>query len=172
MEELEEKGTIALPVPDILKVIDGTYDGWVPLKNIVDGAEIAERVLSIYCDTRDFALGWNFEKPKSYKKAECGLEVRTNEGLARMKRLENSSAVNNYLIEPKEIVPWLKKLCEKSGGYEEDWRMLVAGVDGCRGWDIKYIRFVKWGNGKFMVCNSYWMPVKWKRILDNLKKPY
>lgn len=159
-------------VPDILRVIDGEYDEWVLLKKIVDDAEIADSVKTISCDTRDFALGWNFKRPEPYKKAECGLEVRSNEGLARMKRIEQSPALKDYLIEPSEIVPWLKKLCEKSGGFEEDWRMLSATVDGCYGWDIKYIRFVRHESGRFMVCNSYWVPVKWRKILDNLKKPY
>ena len=159
-------------VPDILKVIDGEYDEWVLLKKIVDDAEIADSVKTISCDTRDFALGWNFKRPEPSKKAECGLEVRSNEGLARMKRIEYSPALNDYLIEPSEIVPWLKKLCEKSGGFEEDWRMLSATVDGCYDWDIKYIRFVRHESGRFMVCNSYWVPVKWRKIYDNLKKPY
>ena len=157
---------------EVLRVIDGEYDDWVMLKKIVDDAKIADAVQTISCDTRDFALGWNFEQPESYKKAACGLERRSNEGLARMRRLKDSPAIGDYLIEPSEIVPWLKKLCEKSGGYDEDWRMLVANVYGCHGWDIKYIRFVKHTDGRFFVCNAYWMPVKWRKIYDNLKKPY
>lgn len=159
-------------IPDVLKIIDGEYDDWVPIKQISDDATISPGVETISCDTRDFALGWNFKQPESYKKAECGLEVRTNEGLARMCRLKGSPAIGDYLIERSEIVPWLKKLCEKSGGYDEDWRMSVANVYGCHGWDIKYIRFVKHTDGRFFVCNAYWMPVKWGKILDNLQKPY
>jgi len=158
-------------VPEVLSVIDGEYDEWVLLKRIIDDVVVAEHVQTISCDTRDFALGWNFEKLQPYKKAECGLEVRTNEGLTRIRRIQNSSAISEYLIEVSEIIPWLKQLCEKSGGYEEDWRMLSADVKGCTDWDIKYIRFVRHGN-KFMVCNAYWMPVKWRKILANLRKPY
>lgn len=157
-------------IPDILKVIDGEYDEWVPLKRIVDDVAIADAVQTIYCDTRDFALGWNFKPLVPFKKASCGLERRTNEGLARMRRLKDSPAIGDYLIECNEIVPWLKRLCEESGGYDEDWRMLTANIDGCRDWDIKYIRFVRHESGRFMVCNSYWMPVKWHKILNNLKR--
>lgn len=156
-------------IPDKLVVISGEYDDWVPLQRIDDEATIADDVQTISCDTRDFALGWNFKKPEPYKKAECGLEVRTNEGLARARRIANSKALGDYLIEPGEIVSWLKKLCEKSGGYDEDWRYLAASVDGCDGWDIKYIRFVRHDNGRFMVCNAYWFPIKWRKVLDNLK---
>ena len=159
-------------LPEVLTVIDGTYDECVPLKTILDDARIVEDVQTISCDTRDFALGWNFKKPEPYKKPECVLEDRTNEGLARARRIENSKALGDYLIKPGEIVPWLKKLCEKSGGYDEDWRYLTASVDGCDGWDIKYIRFVRHDNGRFMVCNAYWWPIKWRKILDNLKNPY
>lgn len=159
-------------LPEVLTVIDGTYDEWVPLKTILDDARIVEDVQTISCDTRDFALGWNFTKPEPYKKAECGLEVRTNEGLARARRIEHSKALGDYLIEPGEIVPWLKRLCEKSGGYDEDWRYLEADVKDCLGWDIKYIRFIRHDCEHFMVCNAYWMPIKWRKILDNLKNPY
>ena len=156
-------------IPEVLTVIDGEYDEWVPLRQIADDAKIADPVKTISCDTRDFALGWNFKKPEPYKKPECGLEDRTNDGLARARRIEHSKALDDYLIEPREIVPWLKKLCEKSGGYDEDWRYLAAGVDGCDGWDIKYIRFVRHDNGRFMVCNSYLHPIKWRKVLDNIK---
>ena len=159
-------------VPEILRVIDGEYEDWVPLKIIVDDAKIVDEVQTISCDTRDFALGWDFKKPEPYKNAECGLEVRSNEGLARVRRIVQSPSLNNYLIGASEIVPWLKQLCEKSGGYDEDWRMLHANLDGCRDWDIKYIRFVRHDSIRFMVCNAYWFPVKWRKILDNLDKPY
>ena len=156
-------------IPEILNVISGEYDEWVPLKQIADDATIVDEVKTISCDTRDFALGWNFKKPEPYKKAECGLEVRTNEGLARASRIEHSKALGDYLIETGEIVPWLKKLCEKSGGYDEDWRYLAASVDGCDGWGIKYIRFVHHDSGRFMVCNAYWYPIKWRKVLNNIK---
>lgn len=159
-------------IPDILKVIDGEYDEWVPVKQIADDAMIADGVQTVYVDTRDFAIGWNFKQPESFKKAECGLEVRANEGLARVKRIKQSKAIGDYLISRSEIIPWLKKLCEKSGGFDIDWRMLAANLEGCHGWDIKYIRFIKHTDGRFFVCNAYWWPVKWGKILDNLQKPY
>lgn len=159
-------------VPEVLNVINGEYDEWVPLKRIPDDATVADEVKTISCDTRDFALGWGFKKPELYKKAECGLEVRSNEGLARVSRIAQSKSLGDYLIGVGEIVPWLKKLCEKSGGYDEDWRYLAADVKDCTGWDIKYIRFIRHDCEHFMVCNAYWMPIKWRKILDNLKNPY
>lgn len=45
-------------IPEILNVISGKYDEWVPLKRIQDDATIVDEVKTISCDTRDFALGW------------------------------------------------------------------------------------------------------------------
>lgn len=157
-------------LPDVLRIIDGEYEEWVPVKTIVDDVEIAARVQTISCDTRDFALGWNFKQPKPCKKPDCNMDMWDNEGIARMRRLKDSPAIGDYLIDCAEIIPWLKNLCEKSGGFDKDWRYLDADVDGCRDWAIKYIRFVRRESGRFMVCNSYWMPVKWRKIIDNLKK--
>ena len=156
-------------IPEVLNVINGEYDEWVPLKRIPDDATIVDDVQTISCDTRDFALGWGFKKPELYKKSVCGFEVRSNEGLARARRIAQSKSLGDYLIKPDEIVPWLKKLCEKSGGYDEYWRYLAASVDGCNGWDIKYIRFMRHDNGRFMVCNEYWHPIKWRKVLENIK---
>ena len=92
-------------IPEVLKIIDGEYDEWVPLKQIDDDATIANSVKTISCDTRDFALGWNFKQPEPFEKAVCGLEVRTNEGIARARRIQQSPSLSDYLIEPNEIVP-------------------------------------------------------------------
>ncbi|MBQ8708851.1 MAG: hypothetical protein IJ523_12255 [Succinivibrionaceae bacterium] len=157
---------------EIVTVIDGEYDEWLLLKRRLDiHATIADRVQILYCDTRDFALGWNFKQPEPYKKATCGLEVRSNEGLHRMEQLKASGNLEGYLIKPEEILPWLDQLCEKSGGYDEDWRMLNAKVEGCRDWDIKYIRFARHEDGRFIVCNGYWWPIEWRKVLDNLHDP-
>ena len=155
-------------IPEILIIIDGEYDSWIPLKQVIDNAKVADSVETISCDTRDFAIGWDFKRPEPFKRADCGLEIRTNEGLARMRRLKDSPALSDYLIEATKIVPWLKQVCEKSGGFDEDWRYLTAKVDGCTNWDIKYIRFVRHDTEHFMVCNAYWYPVKWNKILDNM----
>ena len=78
----------------------------------------------------------------------------------------------SYAIRPEEIIPWLKELCEKTGGYNRDWRCLEAEVKDCDGWTLKYIRFVR--NDKqpdeFIVCNSYLTPIKWKEVIPNLRK--
>ena len=153
---------------EIIKVIDGEYDKWVPLKRIDPQAEIADRVQTISCDTRDFALGWQFKQPEPYKKATCGLEYRTNDGLKQIEKLKRNGKIADCLIEPPEILPWLNEICQKSGGYDEDWRFLTAKVDGCQDWDIKYIRFVRHEDGRFIACNGYMWPIEWRKVVENI----
>ena len=154
---------------DKLRIIDGEYDDWVSLKDIEQDAEIAARVETLYCDTRDFALGWNFKPVEPYEKAECGLEHRTNEGLKQIEKMKRNGQIADCLIEPHEILPWLNELCQKSGGYDEDWRFLTSDVEGCHDWDIKYIRFVHQPDGRFIACNGYFWPIHWREVIDNIK---
>lgn len=163
-EELQKK-------VDKLRLIDGEYDDWVSLKDIEQDAEIAARVETLYCDTRDFALGWNFKQVEPYKKASIGLEYRTNEGLKQIEKLKRNGKIADCLIEPHEILPWLNELCQKSGGYDKDWRFLTAKVEGCYDWDIKYVRFVRQSGGRFIACNSYFWPIEWRKVVENIYDP-
>ena len=49
--------------------IEGEYDEWISVKDISKDAEIDDSVQMLYTDTRDFAIGWNFEQPEYYKDA-------------------------------------------------------------------------------------------------------
>ena len=95
-----------------LRIIDGEYDDWVSLTLIDDDTPIAETVQVIYCDTRDFALGWNFEQPKKAENPDCGFDRGMNEGFSKVEQLYSAENPYNYLIPGKEIVGWLKSLCE------------------------------------------------------------
>lgn len=152
-------------------VIDGEYDDWVSLKRIDSAAKIADTVQTISCDTRDFALGWNFKQPETNKKASCGFEYRTNEGLKQIEKLKHNGKIDDCLIDTTEILPWLNEMCQKSGGFDADWRFLTAKVDGCRDWDIKYIRFVRYDDGRFIACNGYMWPIEWRKVVENIYDP-
>ena len=156
---------------EIMKLIDGEYDDWVSLKRIDPQAEIAESVQTISCDTRDFALGWNFKQPELYKRAEGGFEYRTNEGLKQIEKMKRNGKISDCLIDTSEILPWLNEVCKRSGGYDDDWRFLTAKVDGCRDWDIKYIRFVRYDESRFIVCNGYMWPIEWSKVVENIYNP-
>lgn len=153
-----------------LTIIDGEYDDWVPLRRIDKDVAIDEKVQVINCDTRDFAIAWSFEQPEEYKKAYFNYEVWTNKGLSMIGNLEKEGKLEDYLIEPTEIVSWLDEVCQKTGGYDKNWRFFTAKLDGCRDWKIKYIRFVRRGD-RFIVCNSYMRPVKWRLIIENIYDP-
>ena len=70
-------------------------------------------------------------------------------------------------------MPWLDTLCMATGGYGIDWRYLEAAVKECVGWKLKYIRFVRNSENpnEFIVCNSYFCPVEYRKIIDNIVKP-
>ena len=153
-----------------LTIIDGEYDHWVSLRRIEPTATIADTVQTISCDTRDFHLGWNFKQPEMFKKADCGYEYRTNEGLTALAKMIKNGSIADCEIEPTEILPWLDRICQLSGGYEQDWRYLTARVKHCDGWNIKYIRFVRHPEkaDRFIVCNSYMQPIAWREVADNI----
>lgn len=155
-----------------LKVIDGKYSDWVSISKIEPDADIADSVWVINCDTRDFAVGWQFEKPKVCKKAECNYEIWHNKGLRSLYSVIKKKDREKYSINKKDILTWLDTLCKATGGYDLEWRYLTANVKDCGGWDIKYIRFVR--NGKcpdeFIVCNAYMQPIEYRKIIENLEK--
>ena len=155
----------------MILTIDGEYDDWVQLNKIDLKATIADNVKVVSCDTRDFALGWQFEYPKEVEKPECGLDYRENEGLKKLSELKYAKNTDPFMIGSSEILEWLDNLCKRTGGYDKDWRSLIAGVDYCRNWEIKYIRFVRnpKDTNRFIVCNSYFRPIHWRKIIDNLK---
>ncbi len=160
-----------------INILDGEYEDWVSVNDFDLNAEIADRVQVIYCDTRDFAIGWNFEQPKINKNANCGYEYNQNKGLQKFYQIakkQDKEKREKYTINKKDILKWLDELCKKTGGYECKWRYLDADVDYCRGWDIKYIRFIR--NNKnpdeFIVCNNYLFPIEYRKIIDKIDKEH
>ena len=85
---------------EIIRTIDGEYDDWVSLQRLdAQTTTIADTVQTISCDTRDFALGWNFNQPERYEDDSCGLKHRSNEGLAHMAELMAKGDMQPYVIE-------------------------------------------------------------------------
>lgn len=145
-----------------LSIIGEEHDDWVLVNNMSLDAEILDKVQVIYCDTRDFAITWspNVPKDEHYIASYCTF----------FQFLEEDR--DKYVINKKDILKWINKLCEEAGGYEYTWRFLSANLKECTNWDIKYIRFVR--NNKnpeeFIVCNSYFHPIEYREIIKNLNK--
>ena len=150
--------------------IEGEYDEWVSVKEISKDAEIDDSVQMLYVDTRDFAIGWNFEQPNYYENAECGYKCNTNNGLEKLRNLFYVSNRSKYTISKSEIISWLYDLYKETGGYDEEWRFLEANLKNCMNWNLKYIRFVR--NPKipneFVVCNDYMYPIEWIEVIKNI----
>lgn len=150
--------------------IEGEYDKWVSVKDISRDAEIDDSVQILYVDTRDFAVGWNFEQPNYYENAKCGYERNSNNGLEKLRNLFYVSNRSKYTISKSEIISWLYDLYKETGGYDEEWRFLEANLKNCMNWNLKYIRFVR--NSKipneFVVCNDYMYPIEWREVIKNI----
>ena len=154
----------------MINIIEGEYDEWVSVKDISMDAEIDDSVQILYVDTRDFAVGWNFEQPNYYENAKCGYERNSNNGLGKLRNLFYVSNRSKYTISKSEIISWLYDLYKETGGYDEEWRFLEANLKNCMNWNLKYIRFVR--NPKipneFVVCNDYMYPIEWREVIKNI----
>ena len=154
----------------MINIIEGEYDEWVSVKDISMDAEIDDSVQILYVDTRDFAVGWNFEQPNYYENAKCGYERNSNNGLEKLRNLFYVSNRSKYTISKSEIISWLYDLYKETGGYDEEWRFLEANLKNCMNWNLKYIRFVR--NPKipdeFVVCNDYIYPIEWREVIKNI----
>lgn len=149
-------------------------EDWINVNTIDFNCNIPKEIQCINCDTRDFAINWNIEAPKIYKKANCGFESESNKGLSKLYSLINKSNRSKYTINKNDIIKWLDELCKISGGYDKEWRYLNAKLKNCNNWELKYIRFVKNNNypDEFIVCNSHFCPIEYKEIVKNLDKEF
>ena len=119
---------------------------WMPLHEAPD---VSPFIIAIHCDTRDFAVMYSFTTCTQYDHNEVC-------------RLRNSSKINEkFLIKECEILPWLKEMERVSGGRNE-WRCLnFTHVKTEMGW-LKYIRFYRYKDEMFVVCDSYSTPFDWR----------
>lgn len=147
-------------------------DKWITIKDLSLPISISEEVKVIHCDTRDFHIICSDKKPTVYEKTTCNLEEWHNKGLTRLYKICKGDKRLDYTISNSEIILFLLKLCNETGGFDKDWRLICADIDNGRNWELKYLRFVRNEHypNEFIVCNSYMMPVKYKNIIPNLLK--
>ena len=127
----------------------------------IDEAEpITSDVTAVHCDTRDFAV-------------ICRDKVYTKEDNKEIYRLLHGAKINEkFLIAQDKIIPWLKQIESIAGG-KNKWRMLnFSNVNTSLGW-LKYIRFYRYYEDKFVVCGSYSSPIDWSKCDEStLEKKY
>jgi len=116
----------------------------------IDNCTINSNYNAISCDTRDFYLFRNTIKDKP---------------------TINFKVKKEYLINIENIIPWLKSVEAASGGKCE-WRYLNAKVKNCNNWNIKYIRFLKFDENQYIVCNSNFEPINYNKIINNIIKEH
>lgn len=126
---------------------------WYSINSFTGDCTITDDVKYITLSTRNFELTWHT------KDADYG--EFNNDAFDEI-TLRNTSV----LIDKSEIIGWIGNLLELCG---EEYVFLRADVDGCRDW-LKYINFVRFNNDKFIVCNRWFKPIKYKDINEKTIK--
>lgn len=132
---------------------------WYHIESGCD-TKIPDVVTSLHCDTRDFNVIMQ-------------VTMYSKENNKDVYRLLHGGKVNEcFLMSGNDIIPWLQKLEAMSGGNCE-WRMLnFKGIDTRLGW-LKYIRFYRYKDNQFVVCDSFGEPIKWQLCTEeNLDKKF
>ena len=118
--------------------------------NHISIIEIGQYKESVHCDTRDFFVAF-------------GNRVYTKEKDKEVYRLLHGSKINEkFLIRRHEILPWLMEMERISGGRNK-WRCLnFSHITTAKGW-LKYIRFYRYKDDAFVVCDDYYNPIDWRQ---------
>ncbi len=154
---------------EIVMDTNNLFKDWVQINNLDSKMEIPLEVFTIHCDTRDFALTWNKEKPELDSNVRTNGEAWRNEGLLEIKHLLTKSNKEKYLINQTEIISWLNDLSEASGGNSKTWRHLSSNIiRHGNGWELKYIRFYRYDNSNFIVCSDHYYPIHYKELINNI----
>lgn len=131
---------------------------WIYIDNIKDVEINYELLKSIHCDTRDFCI------LLSKNNANPNLDV--------FKLLKFKKVPDKFLIKLDEILPFLKNVETISGG-KGGWRCLnFNNVEDKLGW-LKYIRFYRYKDNQFIVCDSQSHAIEWRLCTqENLQSEY
>lgn len=121
-------------------------NNWTPIDQ---AAEVDPPITGIHCDTRDFAVTYSYT-------------TYTKKDHKEVYRLLHGEKINErFLIPQDEIIPWLKNIEALSGG-KNKWRCLnFTHIKTRLGW-LKYIRFYRYTEHTFVVCDSYSTPIDWR----------
>lgn len=121
---------------------------------------IEEHVNAIHCDTRDFAIAYSMDAIVKNKGKISGDNVY---------EMLQGEIENDYLMHQDMILDWLESLETMSGGQCE-WRCLNFKGIYSNGW-LKYIRFYRYRDNMFVVCDWLANPIKWELCTEeNLEK--
>lgn len=135
--------------------------GWIPLEELKE--KNLDEVNTIHVDTRDFHASVLEEKVDFNKDPD---KVHSFDAVRKL--LKHKS--NSCKIKQSELVDWLVKLYEMSGGAGV-WRHLsFRGMN--EPW-FKYIRLYRLDKEYFLVCGQYNIPENPQMCTEkNLKKEY
>ena len=84
------------------------------------------------------------------------------------KLIKNQNALEENIIEQADVLTWVKEVENISGGLGH-WRFLNFNtLDVSMDW-LKYIRFYRYNEHQFIVCDSLSYPIEYRKCtVDNL----
>lgn len=131
-----------------------TKNEWIPITKDLD---FGRDSTSISCDTRVFrAIIHN--TPIKLIEDDDRYYLPFNEVFSKI--INNDSFDEKYLISYEEIIPFILKVKEIRDKAETI--VMSFDVENCKFW-LKYIRFYKLTNGKYVVTNDG-RPFEWRKI--------
>lgn len=88
------------------------------------------------------------------------------------KLIKNQNALEENIIEEADVLNWVKEIENISGGLGH-WRFLNFNtLDVSIGW-LKYIRFYRYNEHQFIVCDSLSYPIEYRKCTaDNLDEAF
>lgn len=118
-------------------------------------------IKELHVDTRSFSC--LLLKENSDEDKNCSI-IR--------KLVKNQNALEKNIIEEADILTWVKEIENISGGLGH-WRFLNFNtLDVSMDW-LKYIRFYRYNEHQFIVCDSLSYPIEYRKCTaDNLDEAF
>ena len=136
-------------------------NNWIYIDEVIKLSKLftLNVIKELHVDTRSFSC--LLLKENSDEDENCSI-IR--------KLVKNQNALEKNIIEEADILTWVKEIENISGGLGH-WRFLnFKTLDVSMDW-LKYIRFYRYNEHQFIVCDSLNYPIEYRKCtVDNLDK--
>ena len=138
-------------------------NNWVYIDEVIKLSKLftLNVIKELHVDTRSFSC--LLLKENSDEDENCSI-IR--------KLVKNQNALEKNIIEEADILTWVKEIENISGGLGH-WRFLNFNtLDVSMDW-LKYIRFYRYNEHQFIVCDSLSYPIEYRKCtIDNLDEAF
>ena len=138
-------------------------NNWVYIDEVIKLSKLftLNVIKELHVDTRSFSC--LLLKENSDEDENCSI-IR--------KLIKNQNALEENIIEEADVLTWVKEIENISGGLGH-WRFLNFNtLDVSMDW-LKYIRFYRYNEHQFIVCDSLSYPIEYRKCTaDNLDEAF